>query len=319
MTLRASVVVCLLCGCATGQTETGTDQRNAAVPSAARDRPTAQERPVAIVAGDAIFWDELRPRLIELSGATALEELLLERSLRRELGLAQITIDSAATALEEQSARDALSNDPVRAAQLLEALRSAQGLGATRWQALLWRNAALRALARRDVRMTEAHIVEAFDVAHGPRRTARLLVVADVAAASSARTRIAAGEPFSEVCAQLSTDSSASRGGLLAPIAKGDPSFPPAFRDVLFSLRVGEISQAVLLENGYAIVQLVRETPGDGSDPAATRAECERLARRALERIEMDRIARALVRKATPTLFDESMRASWQWQVERER
>ena len=277
------------------------------------------QRPVAILLGESIEWDEIRPRIVELAGGSVLEEVVLERALKRELALAELTIDEGALASEAQSAQDALSTDPERATQLLQALRDAQGLGTIRWNALLWRNAALRALARRDVRMTEAHIVEAFDVAHGPRRTARLLVVADVAAAAKARARIAAGESFSEVCAQLSTDSSASRGGLLAPIAKGDPSFPPAFREVLFSLKDGEISQAILLDNGYAIVQLVRETPGDGSDPTATRAECERLARRALERIEMDRIARALVRKATPTVFDESMRASWQRQVERER
>lgn len=279
----------------------------------------AVDRPVAIVGGQPISWDEIRPRLVEMSGAIILEEILVERMLRQELARTEISIDDAAIAQEAQSALEALSSDSARAAQLLQTLRDAQALGEARWAALLWRNAALRALARRDVRMTEEHVREAFDVAHGPRRVARLIVVPDVASASDARARIAAGEPFGEVAARLSTDSSAQRGGMLAPIAKLDPSFPPAFRDVLFALKQDEISQSVLLENGYAIVQLCREIPGDGADPAATRAECERIARRAQERIEMDRIARLLARKATPTLFDDAMAESWQRQLRGQR
>lgn len=279
----------------------------------------AAERPVAILGGQPISWEEVRPRLVEMAGAIILEEIVVERMLRQELARAEISIDDAAIAQEEQSALEALSPDSARAAQLLETLRDAQALGKARWAALLWRNAALRALARRDVRMTEEHVREAFDIAHGPHRIARLIVVADIAAASDARARIAAGESFAEVAARLSTDSSAQRGGMLAPIAKLDPSFPPAFREVLFALKQDEISQAVLLDNGYAIVQLCRELPSDGADPAATRSECERIARRAQERIEMDRIARLLARKATPTLFDDAMAESWQRQLRQQR
>ncbi len=312
----------LILGCAAPQQiqpNTEPVTRAAIEVSDAKHTPSHSGRPLAILGGDPISWEEVRPRLVELAGAVILEEIVVERMLRQELARNEITIDEAAIAQEERSALEALSTDGARAGQLLETLRDAQSLGTNRWAALLWRNAALRALARRDVRMTEEHIREAFDVAHGPHRVARLLVVTDIAAASEARARMAAGESFAEVAAQLSTDSSADRGGMLAPIAKLDPSFPPAFREVLFALKHDEISKAVLLDNGYAIVQLCREIPGDGADPAATRAECERIAQRAQERIEMDRIARVLVRKATPTLFDDALSESWQRQLRLQR
>ncbi len=269
------------------------------------------DRPPAIFNGEVISWDEMQPRLLEVSGGQVVEEIVLERLLRQELQAAKITIDEAAIAREEKAAVEALSTDPTRAAQLLKALRNAQALGPARWAALLWRNAALRALAKREITLTEDTVRQAYDTAHGPRRVGRLIVVSDIASAEKVRTRLNAGEPFSEVAAQLSIDSSASRGGLLAPIARLDPSFPPAFREVLFTIKPGENSAAVLLENGYAIVQLREEIPGDGANPATTRAEDERAARRAQERVEMDRLARTLLRKARPTIFDDSLSDSW--------
>ncbi|MDA0215254.1 MAG: peptidylprolyl isomerase [Planctomycetota bacterium] len=308
----------VLCGCSTEPR--GLDVLPADSKISPREnletRPSAKpistnDRPPAIFNGDVIGWDEMQPRLYEVSGGQVIEEIVLERLLRQELRLANITVDEAAIALEEKTALEALAKDPVRAAQLLTALRNAQSLGPARWAALLWRNAALRALAKREITITDDEIRQAYDTAHGPRRIGRLIVVSDIAAAEKVRTRLNAGEPFSEVAAQLSIDSSAERGGLLAPITRLDPSFPPAFREVLFTIKPGENSAAILLENGYAIVQLREEIPGDGANPATTRAEDERSARRAQERVEMDRLARTLLRKARPTIFDDSLSDSW--------
>lgn len=305
--LGCSAVLSLaLAGCATE------DGGLLAAPTLAA--PQANDRPPAMFAGQAIAWSELRSRVFELSGGPVLEEIVLERSLQSELAKAAITIDAEAIAREERVALEALSTDPARAAQLLAALRKAQSLGPTRWQALLWRNAALRALAKVTITLTEENIRQSFDAAHGPTRIGRLIVVPDIAAAERARSRLQAGESFAEVAAQVSIDSSAARGGLLAPIARMDPSFPSAFREVLFTLAPGEVSAAVLLDNGYAIVQLREERPGDGVDPSTTRTEDERLARRVLERVEMDRIARVLLSKAKPTVFDDALLDSWQRQ-----
>ncbi len=286
-----------------------TAPKSSLAPNAPRGR--IDSRPPALLDGETIDWEMLRPRLLEISGGQILEELALEQLLRAELRMAGITIDEAALAREEQAALEALSSDPARASQLLTALRNAQSLGPARWTALLWRNAALRALAKREVTISEGSIRQAYDVAHGPRRSARLIVVADISSAEKVRERMAAGEAFSEIAAQVSTDSSAARGGLLAPIARLDPSFPPAFREVLFTMKPGECSAAILLENGYAILQMRDEIPGDGANPSTTRADDQRAARRVQERVEMDRIARMLLRKAKPTIFEDALNDSW--------
>ncbi len=282
--------------------------------STASDGAEARDRPAAIVDGQSVSWRQLQPRLAEIAGGQILDEVILERALERELARSSLVITAEALAAEEAAALEALGGDPSRAEQLLASLRAAQGLGNERWKALLFRNAALRALARRDSTISEENIRQAYDTLHGPRRVCRLIVVADLPAAERVKSRLASGETFADVAALASIDSSASRGGLLAPIAREDPSYPPAFREALFALAPGARSELILLENGYAIVELREELKGDGADPAASRAECERVARRAQERVEMDRIARALVRSAKTTIFDAHLEGSWKTQ-----
>ena len=280
---------------------------------------TASALPAAMWNNDAISFDEMRPRLMEAAGSGILEELLLERALEKELALKSISIDDAAIAAEEAAALAALAPDRSRAEQLLNRLRTLQGMGAVRWKALLKRNAGLRALARASSGISEENIRQAYDARHGPKRSARLIVATDLAQAQAALSRLDAGEPFGEVAATLSTDASASRGGLLAPISQLDHSYPQAVRDTLFALKVGARSDPILIDGGYAIIELRAEIPGDGAEPSAVRNECEAAARLAQERVEMDRIARGLVRDARPTLFDASLEDSWRRSQESRR
>lgn len=278
--------------------------------------PASLQRPPAILDGQSIAWEALNDRMLELAGGQILAELALEQLLRQELVLAGLEVTDADEAAEEASAIESMDKDPLRAKQLLESLKSAQGLGQSRWDALLWRNAALRALARRASTITQENVRQAFDSAHGPRRICRIIVVPDIQAADRAKARLKAGESFGDVAALLSIDSSAARGGLLAPVTRLDPSYPPAFRETLYSLKEHEVSECVLLDNGYALIQFQNEIPGDSIDPASVKDECERIARRAQERVEMDRLAKGLMRRAKPTVFDERLEESWRRQLE---
>ena len=260
---------------------------------------------------DAIPGDELDARAMEAAGALVLEEMLIERALRTELARRGLSVDDLAIAREESMAREALSSEPTRAAQLLEALRASQGLGAVRWKSLLWRNAALRMLARDQSSVGEAEIATAHDVRHGPRRAARIIVLADLASVQRATERLAAGDTFSDVASALSTDTSRDRGGLVSPISRLDPTWPATVREALWALEVGTHSAPVLIDDGYIIVRCEGEIAGDGMAPEAARADNERTARLAVDRVEMDRIQREIVRGLDPTIFDRSLDESW--------
>jgi hypothetical protein len=260
---------------------------------------------------DAIPGEELDARAMEAAGALVLEEMLIERALRTELARRELTVDDSAIAREESLAREALSPEPTRATQLLEALRASQGLGAIRWKSLLWRNAALRTLARDQSSVGEAEIATAHDVRHGPRRNARIIVLADLASVQRATERLAAGETFSDVASALSTDTSRDRGGLVSPISRLDPTWPATVREALWAIGVGTHSAPVLIDDGYIIVRCEGEIAGDGMAPEAARADNERTARLAVDRVEMDRIQREIVRGLDPTIFDRSLDESW--------
>jgi parvulin-like peptidyl-prolyl isomerase len=265
----------------------------------------------AVWRNDAVVPEELNARAAEAAGALVLEEILVERALRTELARRGLSVDDAALAREESMAREALSADPARAEQLLQALRASQGLGAIRWVSLLWRNAALRTIAREQSSVGEAEIATAYDLRHGPRRAARIIVLADLTSVQAATDRLKAGEPFSDVATAMSSDASRDRGGLVSPVSRMDPTWPAPVREALWALAPGERSAPVLTDDGYILVRCEGELAGSGIAPEAVRAESERTARLAIDRVEMDRILREIVRSLDPTIFDRSLEESW--------
>lgn len=296
-----------------GDAESGAPLRQDAPrePSTPAQASTRAGAAPAMWRNDAIPGDELDARAIEAAGALVLEEMLVERALRTELARRELAVDDAAIAREETMAREALSADPSRAEQLLQSLRASQGLGALRWKSLLWRNAALRALARSQSSVGEAEIATAYDLRHGPRRAARIIVLPDLASVQSAMDRLGAGQSFSDVASAMSTDASRDRGGLVSPISRLDPTWPATVREALWTLEVGTRSAPVLVDDGYVIVRCEAEIPGDGVTPDAARGESERTARLAVDRVEMDRILREVVRGLDPTIFDRPLEESW--------
>ena len=71
------------------------------------------------------------------------------------------------------------------------------------------------------------------------------------------------------------------------------------------------ISDPILLDNGYAVLQFVRELAPQKKDPAEVRDEMERLVRISQERLLMDQFAKRLLASAQVTIFDESLNDAW--------
>ncbi|MDY7107801.1 MAG: peptidylprolyl isomerase [Planctomycetota bacterium] len=269
-------------------------------------------RPAALVNGRSILWGELRPILSEAAGDRALQEIILDRRLAELTDERNIIITADDEAAEQRRLLTTLSDDPNTAVRLLDELRDRQNLGPHRYRALLRRNAMLRALVRDRVQITGGAVAQMYDARHGPRRQARLITVGDLAAARAALDRIEAGAFFGDVAVEISTDRSAPRGGLLEPVSRSDPSYPRSLREAIWALpEAGEVSSPILLDNGYAIVQLVREVEGDDVPIDDVRQELERLVRLNQERILMDRLARTILADASVTIFDDSLQSAW--------
>jgi parvulin-like peptidyl-prolyl isomerase len=274
-------------------------------------------RPAALVEGRIVDWGELQPLLNEAAGADVLAEVILDRMLEAELDDAGILITDQDVDAERALFYSTLSDDPDVAARLARQVRARQGLGPLRMDELLKRNAALRALVRDQVEINDEAVRRMYEIIHGAKRQARLIVVPTLNDAQAAINRVAAGELFADVAVEVSTDTSAARGGLLEPISRADASYPQAMREALWALVPGELSRPVFLSDRYAVLSLVRVVDGDGADFSAVRPDLERLARLNQERILMDDLTRRLLTEANVTIIDNEVK--WSWDSRRNR
>jgi hypothetical protein len=319
-------------------------QRNTTPASLARDagasaRSSSPSTPSpAIVAGQRVEWGPLHDRLAEAAGALVLEELALDAALEAELARRGVVVTDAMVRAEDAILLAAIQADarmtPDRAQRALADLRQREGLGPVRYEDLLRRNARLRALAvanapqRLAVRDDEA--TTAAELAVGGRVRARILVVDSDRDAARHRDRIAAmatpasggpggGPPatpisdaFATVAREVSRDPSASRGGLIEDVSPADPVVPVEVRRLLRTLTPGQLSEVVAADQGrFAVVLVESRTSGGIASPDDLAAARQRLTRRK-ERVVMDEIATRLLAESRVTVFDPSLRWSWE-------
>ena len=118
-----------------------------------------------------------------------------------------------------------------------------------------------------------------FVPAQQPQKEARretvslqVIVVDSEAKAQTALQRLKAGEDFASVAKQMSIDPNAGDGGY---VAGADPALlRPELREVVASMKPGDVSGAIQTPTGYVILKLLRRTPaapaqGNPSAPAA--------------------------------------------------
>ena len=270
----------------------------------------APPRPIALVERERVTIAEIEPQLLEAVGGRIVRERVLDTRLARTAAREGIEIDADDLEYERNLLTTTLAEDPDRAERLLDELRRNRGLGPIRFEALLRRTALLRRLVADEVEITDAALEGAHDLAHGPRRVTRIVVVEDLRAASDVRRRLEAGTPFATVAVERSLDASADRGGLLAPVSRLDPSWPIAFRKAVFDAEIGKVSSPVGIDGRTLLILVETERPGTGVSLDAGREAAEAAARLAIERLLMDRLARRLVPADAIDPIDPSLRWS---------
>ena len=282
----------------------------AATSTSVNDPPPRASRPIALVDRERVTIADVEPQLLEAVGGRIVRERVLDDRLARAAGRAGIEVDATDLRRERDLLTATLAQDPDRAERLLGELRRNRGLGPIRFEALLRRTALLRSMVAAEVEITDAALAGAHDVAHGPRRVARIVVVEDLRAAEEVRRRLEEGIPFPTVAVERSLDSSADRGGLLAPISRLDPSWPATFREAVFAAEIGVVSPPVQVDGRTLVVLVESERPGTGVTLEAGRDAAEAAARLAIERLLMDRLARRLAPSDAIEPLDPSLRWS---------
>ena len=278
----------------------------------APDAPVAYWKPAGDDGrGRPLGRELLEGTLMESAGPRALREVLVDAALQERLTELSLSVTDEDMLAERRVLLKALDEDENRALKLLETIRRREGLGPLRFSALLRRNAGLRKLVENDVRPNEDAIRAAWDVRHGPRRTARVFVAPTLNACSEVIRQVSAGEDFGALAAKRSTDASASAGGLIEPITRLDPSWPTSFRETLWTTPLLVVSAPVLVDANYVVILPLEETPGDGIPLDRVREECERRIRLAQERLLMDSLARDLLDSLQVEIIDSDLDRAW--------
>ena len=296
-----------------GRPTTARSETGVATPASrgASNGTTAGAAPVASWRDHALTWDQLHPAMAELAGATVLKDAFLDFRIEQALAERRQSIDASAIQRERALLLASLDPDPNTAERLLDGIRLRQGLGPTRFDALLKRNAGLRALVAADVQVTQSALNRQFEIDHGPKRVCRVMSLKSLHEADRLRHEINAGTPFADLATRHSTDASAARGGLLPPIAQSDPTWPQPFRDALFALSPNQVSIPTLVDNDYLVIQLIEERPADGTSMASVSRAVEDSLRQTQERILMEEKARAFVAEIRPSIYDTALDQAW--------
>ena len=120
----------------------------------------------------------------------------------------------------------------------------------------------------------------------------RQILTEDRGTAERALRDIAGGAAFPDVARRLSRDPSAATGGDQGELARGD--LPPAFAEVIFNLKPGEVSGLVPAEYGFHIFQVTERLPAEVVPLEQARSEIAAK----LRQERADRLLRSLVQQA---------------------
>jgi hypothetical protein len=303
--------------------------------------------PPALIDNTAVTRDELYSRLAEAAGAVVLEEVILDRALARAAGDAGVTVTAAAMDAERDALLAAMTQEarltPQQAEGTLTAMRRARGLGPERFEAMLRRNAQLRALCQTRVHVLNEEVSRAVEIEFGPRYRCRVIQMENEREASRVRANIwesikpaldlrkTAEELAAESTRPLSREridlatavvgqwavrvsqhESAPRAGHIPELSPADESFPAPVRVMIPTLRPGDVSPIIATDEGAWIVVVEEAIPALAAPTAADRERVAARIRSRKERMEMDRLARELLGGAGVTVFDPSLRWSWE-------
>lgn len=276
--------------------------------------------PAAVIAGSPIPEADLFAPLSEAAGAIVLEELTLRKALETELAGEGLSVTAEQVEAERGLLIRTVAGESraseAQAQEMIAAMRRARGLGETRFEGLLWRNAALRALVALRARPTPEDMALATQLEFGPRFRARVLVTRSADDASRAAREVreagaAAPTIFAEHAFLRSIDPSGPRGGLLADASPADGALPPLVRTALTSLTPGACSDVLSIDGGYAVVLLEARTREARVPSDAELRELESKVLMRIQRLAMDRLARSLVDRTEVSVMSNPLRWSW--------
>ena len=279
---------------------------------------------VALVNGHPIAREELIDVLLDAHGVEVLQQLIILRVAKQETRERALRVTKADVDAEFQSSLDriaanaGMSREEATQQNKREALRQVldeRGISMAEFIIGMERNAHLRKLVEKDLRITEETLREEFARRYGARVVVRHIQIdqRDGRGLNEALELLARGSDFADVARQLSKNpETAARGGEMEPFTFDDPEIPAALREGGFSLKEGGVSNPVLVGQFFHILKLERRIPADQAHFKEKRAELEQGIRERAIPQAMAKLATELFKEARVAVLDSKLRPKYQ-------
>ncbi len=264
---------------------------------------------IAIVNGVPVSRESFVSALIEAHGLPQLEQLVaLEVSTqaaeRAGFVVSQSDIeDEYFRSLdrllgdEDKSKSKALRSEAGEA--LLKEVLASRNLSHGTYMLIMERNACLRKLALRNVRLEDDAVRVQYSRMYGERVQVRHIQVLQRSELDKVVAEHASGVDFPTLAVKYSANrDSAERLGMLEPFSADDPEVPRLLRKAAFDMSVGDPAKPVFADGWYHFMKLERKIPASEVTFEEVRSDVEDKLRDRLLDVEMQRLYASLMREA---------------------
>jgi parvulin-like peptidyl-prolyl isomerase len=238
---------------------------------------------LATIRGEPITLQDVEPVLVDGYGLNVVL-LIVQRNLAREEAAKQeIVVTPQDVAAEKQITLTTLSRSlessglnvsatepsdqeltPQQTQQLLDQVLLQQHMSRAEFDILMEINAYLRKIAEPEVtaEITDDAVRQHFNVLYGEKVLVHYIQCGNMNEAADVRRDLAAGKSFEDVARARSRDrATAVYGGELPPFTLQDNRFPPEFKQLVFMLQPGQISDPLQIGQYIYIAKLVERIP----------------------------------------------------------
>jgi foldase protein PrsA len=279
---------------------------------------------VAIVNGRSISREKLISTLIEAHGVEVLQQLIVLEAVKAEakqrgIHATQADVDAEfETALSRIAESAGMTGEYATEKNKREALQRVldeRRISMTEFMLAMERNAYLRKIVERDLRITEETLREEFARTYGEKVRVRHIQIPrnDTRGLNQAIDLLERGADFADVARRVSKNAeTAARGGEMEPFTFDDPDIPEALREMAFSLKPGAVSSPVLTGQFFHILKLEQRIPPEDARFEDVRPEVERRLRGRAVPDLMGKLAVRLYKEADKRILDSQLRAKYQ-------
>lgn len=228
--------------------------------------------PIATVNKRPISRKDMLTLLVRTHGLSVLEQLIALELVRQAAEARGISITPANIQAEYDRALSRISSPVPTTTQpdlakdareaLLDQILLRRGLTREEFKLAMERQAYLRKIAAKHLKITDDQLHEQFEMMYAERVQVRHIQLRNLRDAKGVQALLAAGHDFAEVAKTHSQNPvTAADGGLLPPFSRTQDDVPAAFRDAAFALKLNEVSNPIRVDADYHVIKPIERFP----------------------------------------------------------